>query len=75
MIDDLIKTDFGIKLISAIWGLGISCLFRKVCKDRNCIVLKAPVPKAVNGKVYQYDNMCYEFIPYNTVCGKDTIPV
>jgi hypothetical protein len=75
MLDDLFKTASGIRLMSVIWGFGLSCLFRKVCKDRNCIVLKAPKPNNVDNQVYKYDNTCYQFIPYNTKCINNTISV
>ena len=29
-------------IISIIWGFGVAALFRKVCDDKNCIVIKAP---------------------------------
>ena len=39
MIENLYKTKTGRYLIS-ILGLGISALFRKVCNDRDCIIVK-----------------------------------
>ena len=38
----LIYSDIGKYIISILLGLGLATLFRKVCKDRNCIVFKAP---------------------------------
>ena len=29
-------------ILSVIWGFGIAALFRKVCDDNKCIVIKAP---------------------------------
>ena len=54
-----------IYLISIIWGLGISTLFRKICDDNRCIVVKAPNlvqnNKKINGK-------CYEFVKEEVKC-------
>lgn len=74
-MDKLLQNENGVKMLSLIWGLGLSCLFRKVCKDRNCIVLKAPTPKMIDGKVYQYDGTCYQFTPYNSKCSADALNV
>ena len=38
----LIYGDAGKIIISIILGLGFATLFRKVCKDRDCIIFKAP---------------------------------
>ncbi len=29
-------------IISIIWGLGIASIFRKICNNNKCIVIKAP---------------------------------
>ena len=29
-------------VISIIWGLGVASLFRKICNNNKCIVIKAP---------------------------------
>ena len=47
LLDKIVKTHKGRILISMIWGFGLACLFRKVCKDRTCIVYKAPDPKTI----------------------------
>ena len=38
----LIHSGFGKVIIPILLGLGLATMFRKVCKDRNCIVFKAP---------------------------------
>ena len=45
MFKNLLKsmhTDNGKYAISMILGIGLASLFRKICKDRNCIVFQAP---------------------------------
>jgi hypothetical protein len=60
-------------LLSIIWGLGISCLFRQVCKGRNCIIFKAPDPAEIKNNIYKEDDTCYKFKTENTKCTNDVI--
>lgn len=48
-------------VLAIILGIGLSSLFRKVCKDRNCLVFKSPDLKEVNGKIFKYNNKCYKY--------------
>ena len=68
IIDDFIGSKKGRIIISIIWGLGLATLFRKVCKGRNCIVLRAPDPNEIKGKIYRFDDKCYKFDPKITTC-------
>jgi hypothetical protein len=36
-------------------------MFRKVCKDRNCIEFNGPVIGDISGKTYKYDDKCYTY--------------
>ena len=67
-IEDFIDNKYGVIIISVIWGLGLATLFRKVCKGRNCIVIKAPDPDNVKKNIYNFDNKCYKFHPIITSC-------
>jgi hypothetical protein len=69
----LFKSKEGIILMSIIWGLGISCLFRQVCTGRDCIIIKAPNPKNIVGKVYKLEDKCYQYIPHNSECTADAV--
>ena len=40
IVDRLFKNKSGMILISIIWGLGLAALFKKVCKGRNCVIVK-----------------------------------
>jgi len=46
-------------VISVILGFGLATLFRKVCKDRNCLIFKAPNINNIENKTYKYDDKCY----------------
>ena len=73
MINKLIKTKNGRILISIILGLGLSSIFRKVCKDRDCIIYRAPAPKNVKEQVYQFNGTCYRFESENVQCEGKTV--
>ena len=67
----LIQTDRGKLLIAVLLGLGLATLFRKSCKDKECIEFKGPPLDDIKGKVYQYDKQCYEFSPNPVKCSTD----
>jgi hypothetical protein len=73
MIKSLLKTIHtrnGQYIISFILGIGLASLFRKVCKDRNCLIFKAPDFDEVTKNVYNYENKCYSFSKSSAQCGK-----
>ena len=55
-------------IISIIWGLGLATLFQRICKDRNCIVLKGPNPNKIKDKIFKYNNKCYIYHPELSNC-------
>ena len=57
----LIYSDVGRIVISMILGLGLATLFRKVCKDRDCIVFKAPDVKKIEQQIFKFKDKCYKF--------------
>jgi hypothetical protein len=67
----LIHTNNGRYAISFILGMGLATLFRKVCKDRNCLVFKAPPMSEVTKNTYAYGDKCYTFKEKLTKCNPD----
>lgn len=57
----LIYGDVGKVIVSIILGLGLATLFRKVCKDRDCIIFKAPDIKKIKNQIFKFDSKCYQF--------------
>ena len=51
----------GRAFISILLGLGLATLFRKVCKDRECIVFKAPSIDKIKNDIFKFDEKCYTF--------------
>ena len=50
-------------IISIILGFGLATLFRKACKDRDCLIFKAPEQSKINEKIFKFDDKCYKFTP------------
>ena len=67
----LIHTENGRYAISFILGMGLASLFRKICKDRNCLVFKAPPLSEVTSNTYAYGDKCYTFKEKLTKCNPD----
>lgn len=65
------RTDTGKHVMSAILGFGLATIFRAACKDRNCIIFKAPPLDETENKVYEYDSKCYKFKTKIVKCDKN----
>ena len=57
----LIYSDVGRIVISIILGLGLATLFRRVCKERDCLVFHAPEVNKIKNQVFRFKNKCYKF--------------
>jgi len=73
----LLHTYEGKILVSIFVGLGMATLFRKVCKDKNCIEFKGPILKDFEDKVYKHNGKCYKYSVESTSCvaNKKTVPI
>ena len=69
----ILKNKISKIVLGILWGLGLACLFRKVCKGRNCIIYKAPEIKDVKDKIYSFNNDCYQYNIVNSECTDDAI--
>jgi hypothetical protein len=57
----LIYSDVGRIVISILLGLGLATLFRRVCKERDCLVFHAPEINKIKNQVFRFKNKCYNF--------------
>ena len=57
----LIYGEPGKIIISIILGLGLATLFRKVCKDRDCIIFRAPDINKIQNQIFKFEGKCYKF--------------
>lgn len=60
-------------VISIILGFGLACLFRKVCKDRECIIYTAPDFKKIKDKIFKFDEKCYKYTKETSTCNDKPI--
>jgi len=59
-------------ILSIIWGLGLSTLFKKSCDGRACKIIqyKGPNIDWVNKSIFSYDGntSCYKYTPILNEC-------
>ena len=70
MIDNIMNTDYGATLISIILGFGLAAMFRKVCKDGHCVIIKGPNLQEIQEHIYRIENNCYKYTPEVVNCNK-----
>ena len=79
MIDlhKILNSTIGRGFISIILGIGLASLFRKVCKDRDCIEFNGPLISQIDGKTYKFGDYCYQYKLEPAVCDsrKKIIPL
>ena len=68
MITDFLNSNTGKIVISIILGLGLATIFRKVCSDNQCMIMKGPTMEEVNKYVYKMDDNCFKYTPQPTKC-------
>jgi hypothetical protein len=65
---EAMNTEFGSFVISLILGLGLSALFREVCKGQDCIIFEPPNDNYIQSHIFQFKSGCYKFKPKFTEC-------
>lgn len=77
-IKRFLNTETGKVLISIILGLGLSTIFRKICKDKNCMEFYGVPTERIAEKTFQYDDKCFQYEPKSVRCNptvKKTLPI
>jgi hypothetical protein len=67
----LIYSEVGKYIISILLGLGIATLFRKVCKDRDCLVFHAADYSKIKDQIFKFDGKCYKFSEKAEKCDQN----
>uniref|UniRef100_A0A6C0EHN6 Uncharacterized protein n=1 Tax=viral metagenome TaxID=1070528 RepID=A0A6C0EHN6_9ZZZZ len=67
-LDKLLINKNGKIIVSCILGLGLASLFKKVCIDDCCLIIKSPPEKDIEGSVFKHENKCYTYSPQVTKC-------
>ena len=71
MFDRLLNSTTGKIIIAILLGIGLASLFRKVCKNKNCIIFRAPEHSELTKDIYKYDTKCYKFKEKSVSCKKN----
>ena len=66
-----VRTNTGKYIMSIILGIGLASMFRRVCKDKNCSIYKAPPLDEVDDKIYKFNGKCYKFERINSKCDNN----
>ena len=66
MINNLLKSESGQIIISCILGFGLASLFKKVCIDDNCLIIKSP--PNIEGNIFKFQDKCYTYTPHYVTC-------
>ena len=64
-----VHTERGKIIMSIILGLGLATLFRKVCKDNDCLAFHAPPLDEFKDKIYKNNGKCIKYVPVATKCS------
>ena len=67
-IDRLFYDDIGQIIVSALFGLALALLFRRICKD-NCVLYSAPDIKDIEGNIFNLEDTCYKYKSYPVKCN------
>ena len=67
-LNRLLNTYIGNVFISLLLGLGLATLFRKVCKDKNCIIFNGPVISEIDNKTFRHGDSCYKYTRNSIKC-------
>ena len=70
MVLSFLDSKYGQIIFSAILGLGLASLFRKVCVDGNCVIIEGPPLNQVENKIFQQEGKCYVYKASSTKCKK-----
>jgi hypothetical protein len=68
-IKRLIYSPVGKIAISIMLGLGLATLFKRVCKNRNCLVFHAAPLDQIKGKIFKHNDKCYTFTEKSETCN------
>jgi hypothetical protein len=70
IITRIMDSSIGSNLVSVILGLGLASMFRKACRDNDCIVIRGPEIINIQDKTFKFDDKCYQYEPIATSCKK-----
>jgi hypothetical protein len=66
-VERLFYTTTGQAIVSALFGLSLALIFRRVCNG-DCTDYYAPNIKDIENKSFKIEDTCYTYKPYNVKC-------
>ena len=70
MMKEVMDNRVGSIVVSVILGVGLAALFRRVCTDGNCVVIRAPKSGEVDKYFYKIGKDCFKYTPFVVECGQ-----
>lgn len=68
-VERLFYTSTGQAIVSAIFGLALALIFRRVCNG-DCTEYYAPFIKDIEKKSFKIEDICYIYKPYSVKCDE-----
>jgi hypothetical protein len=68
MLKSLLDNKTSAAILSAIIGFGFALMFRRVCYENQCVVIKGPATKKTSETIYQTSDMCVKYTPTAVKC-------
>lgn len=71
-LEKFVHTERGKIIMSILLGFGLASLFRKICKNKNCLIFRAPPLVQIKDKIYKSQNedgKCVSYKPVQTKCN------
>jgi hypothetical protein len=68
LIKKMVRSSYGQVVMAVLLGFGLSTLFRKSCKEGECLDFKGPPLDKVNDHVFKFDTKCYKFTSVPATC-------
>lgn len=65
---DIFHSRTTIIIVSIIWGIGLTLLFKKTCLDNKCSITQVPQELIRNKNIINSGDKCYQLIPYPSEC-------
>lgn len=71
MLTEMFKSKESLIILSIILGFGLATMFKIVCKEKSCIVIKGPPMKEIKDTIYRIDDTCYKYTPIAVQCANN----
>lgn len=67
-LDKFVHSKTGKIIMSLLLGLGLSTLFRAVCKGKKCRIIEAPPMEEISEQIFKFDDKCYKMEQTSVKC-------